>query len=140
MGFSTIGATVILFAGLLLFSSVIANSLFEAQRETSGALDESRDRAEFARGVAMGVSGNHAGGNLHLNVTNSGTVTLDAGLVHIIVDGSWDTSTITVSTIGGTSTDVWAPGETLYLRTTQAAEPSRVLVVAETGKTVAWTS
>ncbi len=139
MGFSTIGATVILFAGLLFFSSAVANSIFEAQRDTTQSLDEKRDRTEFAHGVQATIAANHAAGTLHINVTNTGTETLDGSKVNLIVDGAWSTDTITSRQVGGVTTDVWAPGEVIYIQATQGSQPSRALVVLETGKTLVWT-
>lgn len=140
MGFSTVGASVILITGLLFFGSVVANSMFEAQRETTAAFDANRDRAELKTNTEVSLAdGNHNAGSIHLNLTNDGRSVLDASLLHLIVDGTWKTDQITSTTIGGTSTDVWAPGETLYLRATQATAPSRTLIVLETGQTVVWT-
>ncbi|MBW3583968.1 MAG: hypothetical protein KY455_12815 [Euryarchaeota archaeon] len=139
MGFSTIAASVVLFAALLFFGSTLTNSLFEAQRESQRALVEERSRAEFSRSVNITVDdGNHDNGKIYLNLTNTGSVALDGSKLHLLVDGAWKTDQITSRQVDGVTTDVWPTGKTLFLQASQSTAPGRVLVVAETGKYVYW--
>lgn len=140
MGFSTIGASVIIFAGILLFSYTLTNHLFEAQRDYNKAIDEDRDRQDFIRHTNMTMSnGNHGFGKLHLNMTNNGDTVLDVSVMAILLDGTWATDDVDTWTVNGGTTNMWAPGQTLYMRITAAAEPSRAYLVAESGHGVLWT-
>ena len=139
MGFSTIAASVILFIALLFFGSILANSMFESQRETQRALQEERHRAEFERSVNLTVeNGNHENQRIYLNVTNTGAATLDGSKTHLLVDGTWRTDQILSRTVDGATTDVWPTGTTLFLQATQTTAPARVLFVTETGKYAYW--
>ncbi len=107
MGFSTIGAGVVLFVAMLLFTGMIANQLFEAQREYSSALDDDRDRDDFRRHTAIAmVDGNHGSGVLHLNISNDGTTVLDVSRVGLLLDGDWSTGDILTSTVDSATTEV----------------------------------
>ena len=142
MGFSTIGAGLILFAGLLFATSTAANAIFEAQRDVRDAFDVERTRDDLVResDIAL-VSAGHDGQNtFYLNITNSGSTVLDASHTVVLLDGAWSNGAITSRTIEGRVTDLWAPGETLRLEITSGASPDRARFVAETGHSITWTS
>lgn len=141
MGFSTIGASVIIFAGLLFVTSVTANVLFEAQRSYGDAMDQERARDDLRRltSISLHSAGQNSGNTFHFNATNDGDSVLDIRHIALIIDGDWSNDRITSQTIDGRITDLWAAGQTLRIEATQATEPQRAYLVVETGQGVLWT-
>lgn len=140
MGFSTIGAGAVLITSLLLVTSVLASTFINAGQDHRDGLRDAWQREEVTRQSQIQVdNGNHVSGVLHLNLTNTGGTVLDGSKIHLVIDGTWRTSSIDSRTVEGTTTDVWAPGETLWLQVTTGL-PQRVQVVTETGATAVYTS
>lgn len=141
MGFSTIGASVILFMGLLFVLTTSANAFFEAQRDHGSAVHEERIREEFRRDtdIALESGGHDDDGTLYLNLTNAGDTVLDLTRTGLFLDGTWSSDQIQSQTIDGRVTDLWAPGELLRMEVNAATEPGRAYFVVETGKGVLWT-
>lgn len=141
MGFGTIGATTILFVGILFILTTSVNAFFEAQREHSSAIQDDRAREEFRRNTAIGLtSGGHdSDTTFYLNVTNTGDTVLDLTRIGLFLDGSWSNAAIDSKTIDGRVTDLWAPGELLRMEVNTASEPARAYFVVETGQGVLWT-
>lgn len=135
MGFSTIAASVILFAGVLFLSGLAANAMLEAQRETSQAERDKTLRDEETRSTQMTLqSSNWQGNKLHVYLTNTGDSVLEIARLQIIVDGTLAPGVIGLSQVDGkNNVDLWAPGQELYLRLDTSPKPNRVYVVAENG-------
>lgn len=142
MGFSTIGASIIIFAGLLFVLTTSANAVFEAQREYTTAVQEERVRDEFRRNTDLEIlSGGHDGdGTFYLNLTNRGDTVLDLSRTGLVIDGSWSSHLVVAKTIDGRITDLWAPGEVLRIEASSGSEPGRAYFYVETGKGILWTN
>lgn len=141
MGFSTAGASVVLFAGLLFVTSTAANAFFEVQREYNDAVDQDREFDAMRKATALTEkSGGHdAAGTFYLNITNSGDTVLDLTRIGFFLDGAWAIGSITSKTVDGRITDLWAPGQILRIEANAATEPSRAYLVVETGQGILWT-
>ena len=141
MGLSGPVAAVILVGALL----GQAGNLYLANRNADQKVTEAREtwqrRQEAMLEQAIRIDNATWNGTLQeltLNVTNTGTITLDAGRLDILVDGAEATSSITSSTIAGESTAVWNRGALLTLVLDQAGQPTDVVVVTEWGLGAAW--
>lgn len=141
MGFSTIGASVILFAALLFFSSTIANAWFEAQRDQDRMSEDQRDRYEFERRTSFDIyDGTRQGNTVRLYATNTGSTMLDTSRLQLLVNGQWQTDQINFLQIEGSAAyDLWAPGENLEVRFPSGGGGQvRAWLVSETGYADHW--
>lgn len=135
MGFSTIAASVILFAGFLFLSGVVANGVFEAQREHRDAELEKEERTELRRNTQMALNSVAWQGNkVHIYLKNTGDSVLDANEIEVMIDGVWGTDKVSQRSVDGSQTkSMWAQNQELYLRIDTSPKPQRVYVVTETG-------
>lgn len=142
MGFSTIGASIVLFIGMLFVASTVLSASFDGQRDVMQAVRDDRQRTQFEReSDAEITNGAHQDTNLTIEILNTGGTALDASLVVVFFDGEPQASGDFTRDVDGQSTDVWAPGQTLTLEkggVGQADVPARAYVVLETGQGLLW--
>lgn len=143
MGFSTIGASVVLFIGMLFVASTLMNAAFDGQRDTMLASRDDRDRDRFAKETdATITSSNRQGPIYSLEVVNQGGTTLDPSRVFAFFDGQWVNPQGFTREVDGQTTTVWAPGQTLELGANVGGgggnTPDRVWLVLETGQGLVW--
>jgi flagellar protein FlaF len=134
MGFSVSGATAVIFvAGLIgfgMFYTASANG-FEAVTETR---DSANERALERTNIAINITEtayNESNHDLAVAVNNTGSRTLSVEGTDLLVDNEYVTTPDT-SVDGDTTTDLWLPGERLWLNTTTNS-PDRVVVTTERG-------
>jgi flagellar protein FlaF len=134
MGFSVSGATAVLFvAGLIgfgMFYTASSNG-FEAVTESRDAANErALERSNIAINLTQTVY-NDSNDDLSVSVNNTGSRTLSVNNTDLVVDNEYVTDPDT-TVEGDTTTDLWLPGERLWLNTT-VTSPSRIVVTTERG-------
>lgn len=136
MGFSTSGATVILFIGLLVSVGIVYPPVERSFEAVTGALDDRDDRMLQLRNSDVAVTNvtyDSTTDALNVTVDNTGTVSLAVEETDLLVNGTLVTTYTT--TVGGTENrSLWGAGETLKFRVSGVTnEPARVTVVTELG-------
>ena len=136
MGFSTVGASVIVFIGFLIAITMVTNAYFTAEREVRDAAEDDQRRAEFDRATAFVLdSSDYQGNRLHLYYTNTGGSVLELARTHVVVDGVWVNDLIDQRDVGGDATaTLWPPGTQLHLRIDIQPQPARAWFVTESGR------
>lgn len=141
MGFSTSGATVILFLGVLASVGVLAPAVEHAAEDVGDAYDGRSDRVLERRNTVVAVANatyNSTAGRLTVAVDNAGSVTLSVAETDLLVDGELAGYDAAVS--GVENRTLWAPGETLTVRTNTSSPPARVTLVTGQGVTAVATN
>ncbi|WP_121741731.1 flagellin [Natronorubrum halophilum] len=136
MGFSTSGATAIIFVGVLMAAGIAYPVLQTAHDERLTAIDDRDDRTLeiYNSDLALEESRyNETERALTVNVTNAGSTTLSVPATDLLVDGKYvelDDGDTLVD--GSERRELWQPGETLSI-TVEADRPERVKIVTEHG-------
>ncbi len=136
MGFSTSGATMILFLGVLVSAGILVPAAEYAYEDVSDARDGRSERLLDRRNSAVSVSNvtyDSTNETLNVSVNNTGSVTLGVNETDLLVNGTLRTNYGT--TVAGTGDRaLWLPGETLTFTVSGvSSQPDRVKVVSETG-------
>ena len=139
MGFSTSGATAILFVGVLVAAGIAYPVFHAAHEERRAAIQERDDRTLSMRNTAIAVdswSYNESGNDdFTMHVNNTGSTTLSVPETDLLVDGVYRTEGSYVTSVeGATDRDLWQPGETLNVTlVAESPAPNRVKLVTEHG-------
>jgi len=137
-GFSTSGATAIIFVGVLVAAGIAYPVFHSAQEERRTAIQDRDDRTLSMRNTAIAVdswSYNESGDNdFTMSVNNTGSTTLGRR------DGSAgqrrlpDAGLVCHEHRGSAERELWQPGETLHVTVAnRTPEPDRVKLVTEHG-------
>ena len=136
MGFSTSGATVVIFVGLLIGFGTLYPTVETAGERISNAESAHDDRTLRQQNTAIVVSGttyNATNDIFTVSVNNTGSTTLSVNRTDLIVDGRYRTPE-TFAVAGTENRTVWTPGSQLELTVTGVtSEPERVKVVSGPG-------
>lgn len=136
MGFSTSGATMILFLGVLVSASILVPAAEHAYEDVTDARDGRSERLLDRRNSALELSNatyDQSNATLNVSVNNTGSVTLGVNETDLLVDGGYVTG-YDASVVGAAGRTLWLPGETLtFTYSGVSSQPDRVKVVAETG-------
>ncbi|PGF16457.1 flagellin [Natrinema sp. CBA1119] len=139
MGFSTSGATAIIFVGVLVAAGIAYPVFHSAQEERRTAIQDRDDRTLSMRNTAIAVdswSYNESGNdNFTMSVNNTGSATLSVAETDLLVDGVYRTRDSYVTRVEGSAErELWQPGETLHVTVAnRTPEPDRVKLVTEHG-------
>ncbi|QSX00284.1 flagellin [Haloterrigena alkaliphila] len=141
MGFSTSGATAIIFVGMLVAVGIAYPVLQTAHEDRTTAIDDRDDRTLDLRNTAIELNETSYDGttdNLTVNVTNTGSTTLSVSETDLLIDGVYEPNGDWLETRvnGTTGRDLWQPGETLSIVASSADRPNRVKLVTEHGVAV----
>lgn len=139
MGFSVSGATVVVFAGLLVSVATLYPAVDTSNELRRDAIDARDERALELRNTDIEVTTarfSQTLDELTVVVENTGTTTLSVDRTTLLVDGVYRSTTTDVA--GGTGRTVWAPGEELtftdgFILDLLGTAPTRVKVVTEFG-------
>lgn len=134
MGFSVSASTLIIFLGVMVAMSAVYGAWNFSQNELETANDQAQtDRLEkFQTSIEIVDTTYNVSGNKYtINVSNNGSVGLEANDTTIILDGDVVDATIKVKNHQGS--EHWLPGEFLIANVSISSEPSRTKVVAENG-------
>jgi flagellar protein FlaF len=136
MGFSTSGATVIVFVGLLIGFGTLYPTVEGAGERISDARSDRDDRSLRQQNTALVVAGtayDATNDTLTVSVNNTGSTTLSVDRTDLLVDGRYQVPD-TFAVAGTENRTVWTPGSQLELTVTGVtSEPSRVKVVSGPG-------
>ncbi|WP_207591454.1 flagellin [Halomontanus rarus] len=135
MGFSTSGATAILFIGLLIAVGIAYPTLETANDRRMTAMEDRDQRALEIRNTDVAVESavyNGSSGTLTVEIGNTGSTTLSVSETDLLVDGVYRSGYET-AVEGNADRTVWQPGETLRMTANLETEPTRVKIVTENG-------
>lgn len=136
MGFSTSGATAILFVGLLVGVGILYPTVEAAGERVADAESARDDRALRQQNTAIVVAEiTYDGTNdtFTVAVNNTGSTVLSADRTDLLVDGRYRVPE-TFAVAGIENRTVWTPGARLKLTVTGVtSEPERVKVVTGPG-------
>ena len=137
MGFSTSGATAIIFVGMLVAVGIAYPVLQTAHEERRTAMDDRDDRALEMRNTAIDLETanyNDTETELTVNATNTGSTTLSVPATDLLVDGQYTAFDGNETVVAGSDTrELWQPGETLSITVAVDDRPDRVKLVTEHG-------
>lgn len=136
MGFSTSAAAAVIFVGVLVSLSILYPAAAGSFEQVSDAMESREDRTLKQRNSDLLIdNGTYDGADdrVWINVTNTGTVSIDVNDTDLLVDGKlWTDRSTAVDGVDGRS--IWAPGETLTITANNVTSaPARVTVVNEFG-------
>ena len=134
LGFSVSGSAAIVFVGIFLaFSTAYTASAngFERVSDARSAVD---DEALERQNTAIAISNaTYDNGTLAVTVTNEGAAELSVEAVDLLVDNAYRDNFTARTVDGNASTDLWFPGERLYLEVSVPSQPTRIKVVTGPG-------
>jgi archaellum component FlaF (FlaF/FlaG flagellin family) len=138
MGFSVSGAAVVIFIGLLASGTILGVALKDVNEARTAGMESKHDRMLEQQNTDVRVTEAVYDSNtsdLRVRVENTGTVTLEASLTDLVVDGDYVVSR-EAAVDNDTDRNLWTPGKELLLETDRATEPQRIKIVTETGVSV----
>lgn len=141
MGFSVSGSAAIVFIAAFVSVGMLYTAAYNGYEDVTAAEDNHADRLLEQRNTDVSVvktayntSGNE---NFTVEVLNEGSTTLSVSETDVVLDGVYKSTWLASNVSGSTTTDVWAPGETLNVTVDGGSTaPSRVKVVTGTGMSV----
>lgn len=139
MGFSVSGSAAIVFIAAFLSVGILYTAAYNGYEEVTVAENDHADRVLEQRNTAIVVTDtvyNATETNVTVSVLNDGATTLGVSATDVVLDGVYQSSWAAFDVAGATTTDVWAPGETLNVTIDVSAQPDRVKVVTEHGVSV----
>jgi flagellar protein FlaF len=136
MGFSTSGATAIIFIGLLVsFGSVypVVESSLEEVHSARDRQDDSLLRQQNTAIQVQNVTYNASTDTATITVDNTGSTTLETDRTDVLLDGVYR-QPATVAVDNTTGRTVWTPASRLEITIVDVTEaPSRVKIVTGPG-------
>lgn len=141
MGFSVSGSVAIVLIAAFVSTGILYTAAYNGYEDVTQANDAKADRLLEQRNTEVAITStsyNTSGNdNFTVQVLNEGSTTLSVDATDVVLDGVYKSSWLSYNVSGSSSTDVWAPGETLNV-TVQgpASKPSRVKVVTGPGVSV----
>lgn len=136
MGFSVSGSAAIVFIAAFVSVGILYSAAYNGYEDVTAAQDGHADRVLDQRNTAVDITAttyNDTAETLTVQVLNQGSTTLSVAATDVVVDGVYQGTWIDSNVSGSTSTDVWAPGETLNVTLEASTDPGRVKVVTEHG-------
>jgi len=138
MGLSVAASSAIIFVGFLFVATVmftaINTTIMGIEENLTDATERQGDYAKTSFRVDNATKNTTA---IFINVTNIGSNVLKVSGMDVLVNGTLTTGKLTKHSVSGsTTTDLWAPSETLYLELGYVASSGvRVSIVAHNGAT-----
>ncbi len=139
MGFSTSGATAIIFVGVLIAVGLAYPVVQTAHDNRMTAIDDRDDRmldlrnADFALEEATYDAGDESG-TLTVNATNTGSTTLSVPATDLLIDGQYTALSGDDTRVDGSvDRETWQPGEELSITVAADDHPDRIKLVTEHG-------
>ena len=141
MGFSVSGSAAIVFIAAFVSVGILYTAAYNGYEEVTVAEDDQADRLLQQRNTDVAIVGtayNTSTDNFTVEIMNEGSTTLSVSETDVVLDGAYQPAWASYNVSGSTTTDVWAPGESLNvtISTGTDTEPSRVKVVTGTGVSV----
>lgn len=139
MGFSVSGSAAIVFIAAFVSVGILYSAAYNGYEEVTVAEDGQADRLLQQRNTdvsIVGTSYNATETNFTVQIMNDGSATLSVSETDVVLDGAYQPTWESYNVSGSTTTDVWAPGETLNVTVSSDSDPTRVKVVTGTGVSV----
>lgn len=135
MGLSVSASFAILAVAFFIGAAPLIEAVFYASNALmDGATEVAEWRMAWARTKVVLDNATYNGTLTLVNLTNSGSTTLTVKGVSVLINGTYVDQNATNATVGGKTTDIWAPNEKLRLELNfTAAVDERVLVVTGNG-------
>jgi len=136
MGLSVSAASAIFALGFILMMVVVVDSFTDSFQELDDAAQDRNERDGALRDTRITIeSVRHfnASKTVMINVTNSGSVSLDPEALDVLIDGMLLTGNITNATVDGSPAGAWFPDKMLVVEMDCTPVPGRVKVVTGLG-------
>ncbi|MEZ3115783.1 flagellin [Halobaculum sp. MBLA0147] len=132
MGISHSASAAVIFLGVFVAAGSLYPAVANGTERVTDAQQAARDNALAEKNTEINVTRAvyYTGKRVEVNVTNTGTTTLDLEAVNLLVDGE---ATNPTGTIDGVERETWLPGETANFSVDFANEKDRVVVVVDYG-------
>lgn len=116
---------------------VVYSSGYNGYEEVTSAENTRADRLLERHNTDVTITGTSFNtGEFTVQVLNEGSTTLSVNATDVILDGVYQSTWVSSNVSGSTTTDIWAPGETLNVTVSADSAPDRVKVVTGTGVSV----
>lgn len=139
MGFSVSGSAAIVFIAAFVSVGILYSAAYNGYEEVTVAEDGQADRLLQQRNTdvsIVGTSYNSTETNFTVEIMNEGSATLSVSETDVVLDGAYEPTWESYNVSGSTTTDVWAPGESLNVTINTSTNPGRVKIVTGTGVSV----
>jgi archaellum component FlaF (FlaF/FlaG flagellin family) len=136
MGLSISAAFVVILIGVTLAAIVLADAFTGSYQELEDSSDERADRQRRLLDTGIDIEAalySTSQGNGTVNVTNTGSTTLDPAGLDVLADGILLTENITSIRIDNSTAVAWFPGKTAVITIHLGGQPSRLKVVTDNG-------
>lgn len=136
MGFSVSGSAAIVFIAAFVSVGILYTAAYNGYEEVTVAEDGQADRLLQQRNTDVSIVGtayNASETNFTVEIMNEGSATLSVSETDVVLDGAYQPTWGSYNVSGSTTTDVWAPGESLNVTISTDTNPSRVKVVTGSG-------
>jgi len=137
MGFSVSGATAVIFVGVLVSAAVLypaVDRYTERRSETMTAHHENILTQQNTAIETTSTTYNTNTNRLEIAIQNAGSSTLAVSKTDLLIDGEYVGLATTNTTVANDSTtDIWAPGETLTITMTEPVPPNRIKIITGPG-------
>lgn len=136
MGFSQVGAAAIVATAMVMGAYHATGAVLDSGHRLHAAHATALRLQERALHAAVAIlSVDAAGGTVDIVVENTGSATLDAAAVDVLLEGV--PATVTLREVEGVASSVWPPLHDLHLQLT-ADPPTDVVVVTDAGPVAFW--
>jgi archaellum component FlaF (FlaF/FlaG flagellin family) len=138
MGLSVSAASAILAMGFALTALVLVDSFTHNYEKMDEASQDRTDRQRDILDTRIEIRNatfHNGSRTLGINITNTGSATLDPNSLDVLLDGVLHTHNITSREVDGAPASAWFPAKTLLVTMGAQELPSRVKVVTGNGVT-----
>jgi len=121
VGFSVSGSFAILVVASFIAFGMLHSAGTNGFERVTAATHSSYERGIDSQNTAINITGvNYQSSNLDVNVTNTGSTALSINATDVIVAGVYHDRTEAdfkwIEVVGDPNTELWLPGDTLYVR------------------------
>ena len=136
MGLSVSAASAVFAIGFVMVAIILVDGLTHSYQEMDDATGDrtEREREILDTAITMDTARHYnSTQTLQLNVTNTGSATLDPEELDVVADGMLVTGNITSMEVDGSPAGAWFPEKTLVIELTVPEPPGRVRLVTGNG-------
>ena len=136
MGLSVSAASAVLAIGFVIVAIILVDGMTHSYQELDDATTDrtERERELLDTGLTLDSAKHYnSTQTLELNVTNTGSATLDPEELDVVADGMMITGNITSMEVDGSPARAWFPEKTLVIEITSPDPPARVRLVTGNG-------
>lgn len=116
MGFGVSGSYAIIALAVFVSLGMFVGAVSNSAEEVTGAMEDDRSQTDDMVRTDFTITDvDYSGNTLRVDIKNTGETELSVSDTDLLVDGKYVLETSRTSTVSGSSTDLWAPEETLTL-------------------------